>query len=150
MVEAVLDDGQRLLALNEVFVGHSSHQSARYRIGWGGRSERQSSSGVIVSTGTGATGWACSIHRCHRSGLHLPGPADRELSFFVREPWPSVATETSICEGLVPDGQSLTLVSEMNGGGVVFGDGLEEDRLRFDWSRGLEVRRAARTLDLVH
>jgi len=32
MVEAVLDDGQRVLALNEVFLGHRSHQSARYLI----------------------------------------------------------------------------------------------------------------------
>ena len=39
MVEAVLDDGQSLLALNEVFIGHQSHQSARYRIAWGDRGE---------------------------------------------------------------------------------------------------------------
>ena len=32
MVEAVLDDGLRLLALNEVFVGHQSHQSSRYSL----------------------------------------------------------------------------------------------------------------------
>lgn len=57
MVEAVLDDGQRLLALNEVFVGHASHQSARYSISVGDRAERHSSSGVVITTGTGATGW---------------------------------------------------------------------------------------------
>ncbi len=32
MVRAELDDGQSLLALNEVFVGHASHQTARYTI----------------------------------------------------------------------------------------------------------------------
>ena len=32
MAEASLDDGRRLLALNEVFVGHRSHQSARYAL----------------------------------------------------------------------------------------------------------------------
>ena len=32
MVEAKLDDGQTLLGLNEVFIGHRSHQSARYEI----------------------------------------------------------------------------------------------------------------------
>jgi len=31
MAQAALDDGQRLLALNEVFIGHRSHQSARWR-----------------------------------------------------------------------------------------------------------------------
>src|SRR5215217_1155486 len=32
MAAARLDDGQALLALNEVFVGHASHQSARYAL----------------------------------------------------------------------------------------------------------------------
>lgn len=39
MVEARLDSGERLLALNEVFVGHHSHQSARYRIATGTAAE---------------------------------------------------------------------------------------------------------------
>jgi hypothetical protein len=34
MVAAKLDDGQTLTALNEIFVGHVSHQSARYTIAW--------------------------------------------------------------------------------------------------------------------
>ena len=37
MIQAKLDDGQELLALNEVFVGHASHQSARYSIAHRGR-----------------------------------------------------------------------------------------------------------------
>ena len=37
-----------LLALNEIFVGHRSHQSARYRLAVGDRHEHQSSSGLIV------------------------------------------------------------------------------------------------------
>ena len=45
MVRARLDDGQELLALNEIFVGHRTHQSARYTLALGGRAERQSSSG---------------------------------------------------------------------------------------------------------
>ena len=40
MVRAALDDGQEVLALNEVFVGHASHESARYTIALGERSER--------------------------------------------------------------------------------------------------------------
>jgi hypothetical protein len=46
MVSARLDDGQSLVALNEIFVGHRSHQSARYRLRLGNREERQSSSGA--------------------------------------------------------------------------------------------------------
>ena len=149
MVEARLDDGQKLLALNEVFVGHRSHQSARYRIIARGKTERQSSSGVIVSTGTGATGWARSIHRNRVTDVRLPAPGDRRLAFFVREAFPSVATKTSLTDGAVAEKDSLALVSEMNYGGGVFGDGIESDHLVFDWGMRLQVRVAAQKLELV-
>ena len=147
MAAAQLDDGQRLLALNEVFVGHASHQSARYTLHVSERAERQSSSGLIVSTGTGATGWAASLHRERHSQLTLPGPEETRLAFFVREPWPSERTGTSLDEGLL-DGAVLGLQSEMEGG-VVFGDGIESDHLELAWGRRVEVGVAASTLQLV-
>ncbi len=149
MVEAVLDDGQRLVAVNEIFAGHRSHQSARYRIAWGEREERHSSSGLIVATGTGATGWARSIDRQRRRRVPLPEPEDERLAFFVREAFPSVATGTSLTEGVIDRRQALEVTSEMNEGGVVFGDGIEADRLDFAWGRCAEIRRAAQTLHLV-
>ncbi len=149
MVEAQLDDGQRLLALNELFLGHRSHQSARYRIALGGREERQSSSGVIVTTGTGATGWARSINGERRRALALPGPCASAVAFFVREPFPSVGTGTSIDGEVLPEGEGLELVSEMNEGGVVFGDGIEEDRLELSWGTRARVQAAAERLRLV-
>ena len=149
MAAARLDDGQELLALNEVFVGHASHQSARYTLALGERAERQSSSGLIVTTGTGATGWAASIHRERHSGLALPAPEDDRLAFFVREPWPSAWTGTSLDEGELGAGGLLSVQSEMNDGGVVFGDGIEGDRLELDWGRRVEVGVAAAKLRLV-
>jgi NAD kinase len=149
MIEARTGDGQRLLALNEIFVGHRSHQSARYTIAWRDRHERHSSSGVIVASGTGATGWAKSVHRCHRSSLPLPSPEARALAFFVREPWPSVSTGAELNEGLLQDAQTLTIASEMNDGGTLFGDGIEEDAIALDWALRATIGVADRALVLV-
>ncbi len=149
MVEADLDDGQRLVALNEIFVGHRTHQSARYRITWEKRTERHSSSGLIAATGTGATGWARSIHRERASHLTLPAPTSGELALFVREAWPSVATGTSLTEALVPAGGAVEVVSEMDDDGAIFGDGIESDRIEFSWGRRATLRTAATRLRLL-
>src|ERR1041384_6759615 len=61
LAEIKLQDGQRLLAFKELFIGARSHVSALYRISCGKKSEIQSSSGVLVSTGAGSTGWLSSV-----------------------------------------------------------------------------------------
>ncbi|HZJ54386.1 MAG TPA: NAD+ kinase [Myxococcaceae bacterium] len=149
MASARLDDGESLLALNEIFVGHRSHQSARYRLRLGNREERQSSSGLIVATGTGATGWARSINLERARPLQIPKPTDWALALFVREPFPSVSTGTSLDGGLVNGHGQLEIVSEMDDGGVVFGDGIEDDRLEFAWGMRLRVEVAEQRLRLV-
>lgn len=149
MIAARLDDGQELLALNEVFVGHCSHQSARYRIAVWGDSERHSSSGVIVASGTGATGWARSVHGAMQSTIALPAPTDRAVAFFVREAFPSKATGTDIQEGVLRADERLLLASEMDEGGCVFGDGIEADRLDLPYGARVEIGCAGRVLRLV-
>lgn len=149
LVEARLDDGQRLRALNEIFVGHRTHQSARYSLRGAGAVERQSSSGLIVATGTGATGWARSIARERHTDLALPSPTEPALAFFVREAFPSVATGTTMTEGVVRGDGALEVVSEIDEGGVVFGDGLEDDRLRLGWGVRVEIGVAKERLHLV-
>ncbi len=149
MARAALDDGQEVLALNEIFVGHATHQSARYTIALGDRRERQSSSGVIAATGTGATGWAASINRQLASPLALPAPADRELAFFVREAWPSSVTATTLTAGRITASRRLAIVCELGEGGTVFGDGIEADRVSVDWGQRIEIGAASRTLRLV-
>jgi NAD kinase len=148
MVTARLTDGQALTALNEIFVGHRAHQSAKYQIEFEGLSERHSSSGLIVATGTGATGWARSIARERRCELPMPRPEDRRLIFFVREAWPSVFTGTECTDGLLGDSTSLTITSRMDEG-VIFGDGIEADRIDFGWGRRVELTLAGRALRLM-
>ena len=149
MVEVSLDTGQQLLALNEIFLGHRSHQSARYRVDVTTGQEHQSSSGMIIATGTGATGWARSINRSRKDALELPAPEDRKLAYYVREAFPSNATGTAISTGLLTDQAQLRVRSEMNEGGVIFGDGIESDYLEFNWGVQAEVRVARQTLELV-
>jgi hypothetical protein len=149
LAAATLDDGQRLLALNEIFAGHRSHQSARYRLAFGGEEERQSSSGVVVTTGTGATGWARSINGERARPLALPSPTAPSLAFFVREPFPSVATGVRLDGAVIVPGAALELVSEMNEGGVLFGDGIEDDRVDFPYGVRARVATAEERLHLV-
>jgi hypothetical protein len=150
MVEAALDDGQVLRALNELYLGDPGHQSARYRLrapGSAEAGERQSSSGVLVGTGTGATGWCASLSRDRAAPPPLPGPLEQRLAWFVREAWPSPSTGTTWTQGLLEPGAALQLVAE--GDLVVFGDGLESDRLQVGWGQQIVVRVAGRHLTLV-
>jgi NAD kinase len=61
MAKASLNNGQTMYAVNDLFIGPKSHGSARYTIKHNGQTEFQSSSGVIVSTGLGSTGWFSSL-----------------------------------------------------------------------------------------
>lgn len=149
MVEATLDDGQHLTALNEIFLGHHSHQSARYRLALGSAEERQSSSGLIVATGTGATGWARSINLERGEVLDLPAPEESALAFFVREAFPGSGFATHMTYGRLGAGETLRITSEMSAGGVLFGDGIEEDRVEFLWGSIVAIGLSAKRLRLV-
>ncbi|HEY0614765.1 MAG TPA: hypothetical protein VGC96_09000, partial [Candidatus Elarobacter sp.] len=149
MVEARLDDGQSIRALNEVFVGHRSHQSARYTLAVGGREESHSSSGLIVATGTGATGWVRSIARERAGSPPMPQPCDGALILFVREAFPAPGYGAELTAARVEADATVEVCSAMGEGGVVFGDGIEEDRLSFTWGRIATIRRAAMPLMLV-
>ncbi|GAB2666053.1 NAD(+)/NADH kinase [Kribbella swartbergensis] len=148
MVAAGTDDGQQLVALNEVYIGHRTHQSARYRLSSpDSLPERQSSSGILVGTGTGSTGWCRSAWQERRSPLPLPSPTDPTLCWFVREAWPSPATGTDNTEGLVKAPDTLTITAESDL--VVFGDGMESDTLTVTWGQRVDVGVAPVKLRLV-
>lgn len=151
MVEAVADDTQRLLALNEIYLGRPGHRSARYRLGPDDGTtppEAQASSGVLVGTGTGATGWLRSLRQERGSTLPLPGPTDPLLLWYVREAWPSPATGTSLVEGVLERSQRLRLTVESDSL-VVFGDGMESDALELTWGQTVRVGRSATSLRLL-
>ena len=149
MVAATLDDGQELIGLNEVYIGHPTHQSSRYLLSTSdGRAERQSSSGVVVGTGTGATGWCASIARQRADAPDLPGPEEPALCWFVREAWPSPATGVGLTSGRLVAGDALVVTSEGERG-VVFADGVEVDHLTLAWGQRVTIGVAARRLHLA-
>ncbi len=159
LAEARLSDGQRLLAFNDLFLGAQTHVSARYRIRWAKAEEPQSSSGVLVSTGAGSTGWVSSVFNMASgvaalAGGHTVKPMrldweDRRLLFVVREPFISRHSKAGIVAGIVEQKQALELESLMPSGGVIFSDGVEADFLQFNSGSSVIVRAAAETAQLV-
>lgn len=139
--EARLNDGQRLLAFNDLFIGPSSHISARYKISFQGHSEEQSSSGLIVSTKAGSTGWLSSIFNMAYGVTGMfekdlspkrPTFKDDELLFSVREPFKSQVTQTNIIAGIIKHSNTLVIESLMPSRGLIFSDGIETDFLNFN------------------
>lgn len=156
--EAKLNDGQRLLAFNDLFIGASSHISARYKISYANATEEQSSSGLIVSTPAGSTGWLSSIFNMAYGVTSLfekdlspkkPKLKDNELLFAVREPFQSIRTQTGITAGIVNKQHNLTIESLMPTSGVIFSDGIETDFLRFNSGSIATIGIAEETANIV-
>ncbi|MEW5747703.1 MAG: NAD(+)/NADH kinase [Candidatus Thermoplasmatota archaeon] len=125
-----------LFALNEVFVGARHNPSmARYEVALGGRRESQMSSGIVITTGAGSTGWYANI----------PGSDGRfsrtskDLKFIVREH--NLAGDYSMTKGTMGRGEVMTVRSKMNVDGCISFDGDFEKRM-FEFRRGdvLKVR----------
>ncbi|MBL9178128.1 MAG: hypothetical protein JNM65_08690 [Verrucomicrobiaceae bacterium] len=145
MAEAKLNTGLSLCAVNDLFIGMKSHGSARYRITLGKTAENHSSSGVIVSTGLGSTGWFKSLMAGSMAVAVASGRAaatvpkdmtfpweSNHLCFTVREPFPSNTTAAGLVFGQVTPQQPLVIESLMGENGVIFSDGIEHDFIEFN------------------
>jgi NAD kinase len=162
MAEVALNDGQRLLAFNDLFVGVRSHVSARYRISHGDRSEDHSSSGILISTGAGSTGWLRSVYagaarvaQAIGAGAKPSSGSGRfawdaeQLVYVVREPWPSKTTGASIVYGTITRDRPLVVASQMADNGVIFSDGIEADFLAFTAGLTATINISDKTASLV-
>jgi hypothetical protein len=145
MAVARLNDGQHLYAVNDLFIGPKSHISARYIIRLNGKEEQHSSSGIIVSTGLGSTGWLKSLlagavgvaDSLAGAPLRINSESGFDwdanyLRFTVREPFPSKTSSASLVFGTVARHQPLIVISQMPEHGVIFSDGIEDDFLKFN------------------
>ena len=169
MAKASLNNGQTLYAVNDIFVGPKTHGSARYTIHHEDQVERHSSSGVIISTGMGSSGWLTSLLAGARAitaaarkvqpsdqppkrqtspSVRFPWDADH-LCFTVREPFPSKTTGASVVFGQVSSDAPLLIESHMPERGVIFSDGIEADFLEFNSGTKVQITVAERKGVLV-
>lgn len=158
---AVLNDGEMLCGVNDLFIGQRSHASARYELSLGTKKETQSSSGIIVSTGLGATGWLKSIIAGAAGigkycGIASKPAVDKSfgwssdyLYFTVREPYPSTSTGAELVFGKITQNQKMQIVSHMPENGVIFSDGVEQDYLQFNSGAIAEIGLAEKKGSLV-
>ncbi|MBI2483377.1 sugar kinase [Candidatus Uhrbacteria bacterium] len=174
---ATTNDGQVAYAANDFLVGRRDTVSARYRLGVGNgpdvvASERQSSSGVLVTTGLGSTAWATSIVSSAfaiaavmvgfgtgedlrgelrvQQEFEVPYPwSARHLLFFVREAFPTRSTSARQCFGRIEETGVLVITSEMPDGGAIFSDGVVEDALPFLAGTTVTIRPADRVAQLI-
>ena len=166
MAKATLDDGQSIYAVNDLFIGKNNHTSARYRIEWNEQAENHSSSGIIVSTGAGSTGWYRSMMTgslMTSSQFHGEEPISTdqiaqdarfdwdsaELRFCVREPWPSRTTGANLVWGSIDESNPMTIISQMPQDGVIFSDGIDTDYLEFNSGAVASVQVAEKSVTLL-
>ena len=159
LAKVKLNDGQELVAFNDFFIGCRTHVSARYSIEHDGKSENQSSSGIIVSTGAGSTGWMSSIFNMasqiasFQDGyLEPPTPMswdERRLLFAVREPFKSRHSDIDLTIGNITPSNELYIESQMPVGGRIFSDGVESDYLEFNSGRKATIGFAEHQAHLV-
>lgn len=142
LAEVNLNDGQRQLAFNDFYIGNKGHASSRYTISDQRSAEPQSSSGIIISTGAGSTGWMSSIFNMvngvaqwmgnsTHDGLKLEIDAHK-LLWVVREPFISRHSQAQLVAGVIEKNNELIIESLMPNQGVIFSDGVENDFLEFN------------------
>lgn len=142
-VKAAIDEDRIEWGIGDIFLGRRDQISARYEISFDGKSEQQSSSGVIVSTGVGASGWLRAV-AAMAAGLaadakasplaKLPAPTSAELVFVVREPFPAPNSQAGLVTGRILPDKPLLLRSHMPAGGCIFSDGVVERVV--EWNAG--------------
>lgn len=160
MAKATLSDGQILFAFNDFYIGANSHVSSRYTIEFHGEKEQQSSSGIIISTGAGSTGWLSSIFNMTNniSEYYQSNNTecrttldwnDNKLVFVVREPFLSKMSQITIGYGTITYGNTLKIESNMPTKGIIFSDGIESDFLNFNSGSTVQIGIADEKANLI-
>ena len=166
MAVAELNNGQKLYGVNDLFIGHKSHGSARYLLKHKNDEEQQSSSGIIISTGAGSSAWFKSIitgaigivNRFRKYSVRIDPPTEDEyrfpwdaryLYYSVREPFESKISTANLVFGQIFPSEIFTVESNMPENGVIFSDGIQEDFVEFNSGTIAEINVAGKKANLV-
>lgn len=150
LAEASLNDGQKLLAFNDFYIGKKDHTSAIYDLKIDSMFETQSSSGILVSTGAGSTGWLSSVLNEANGLLNYFGLNDIKLDkklewdenrliYTVREPYVSPYTSAEMVMGDISNGGIFEVTSKMSENGVIFSDGMINDFIEFNSGKSVLI-----------
>jgi len=129
-------------AVNEIFFGsrHPYHTS-RYVIKVKGKSEFQKSSGVLITTSSGSTGWAKSAAK-GKLKIQKNG-----FGYVVREPYLGRLTKSKLLKGSLSAKEKIRITSQMHAGIVVV-DSSEKSHKFLDGDK-LEVTISKKPLNYV-
>lgn len=101
--------------INAVFVGAASQfHCSRYIVNFNDKQEEHRSSGILVSTGTGSTGWFKS------AGGKVFAHDEKKLKFIIREPYVGNRVYVpKLLSGEIEKDKSIEIVSMRDYGGVL-------------------------------
>lgn len=138
-LEATVNGKTQPLATSELYVGENERKSmSRYVLKHGDKEETQKSSGLLITTGAGSTGWYDSACRyLHPEGSPFPRTA-KQMVFLATEPFKGRLNQSKMLEGVVQEGETLTIKSLNDSEGIVSVDSLAE--ISFNRGAALEVR----------
>ena len=137
-LQSILNGRKLPLALSEVFVGAKMNVGmSRYIMNVGSMQFEQKSSGLIVATGAGSTGWYDAAYQTAYGEPDHFAKTQRVAKFIGREMFKGHLTDSSLRHGIIHPGDELIITSLMRNG-IVSTDASE--KMMFPIKNGEQVK----------
>lgn len=146
-------DGKMIetLCVSEIFIGESDRVNmSRHILKLNGNEEEQKGSGIVVTTGTGSTGWYDSACRYIFSEGNKFGKTSKELRFVLTEPFNGKYSKYNMLNGVVKDGENLEIVSLSDSDAVLSIDSLKVLKLKEGSKVRLKIGKALSVIKYIN
>ena len=132
----------KTLALNEIFIGNSKpYHTSRYVLKIKNKQEFQKSSGIIITTISGNSGWAKSASK---KELKIPKNC---FGYVIREAYFGKLTKPKLLQGFLKTSETIKINSEMHEGILVMDSSYEEHKLTDRFKA--EIKLSKKTISLI-